>query len=100
MNKIIILFKKKIAEVKKENRKIELQEKENMKLATSVMGEISTIISQIQFGKKEDLQTLLKLKKRYEKFGNEVRKFFDYSLIDKLDDLIVEAQMDQERNNK
>lgn len=98
MNKVIMVLKQKIMEAKKEKYRKELQEKENMKLATSVMAEISGIISKIQFGKKEDLQTLLQLKNKYEKLGVEVRKFLDYSLIDKLDDLIVQAQIDQENN--
>ena len=99
MNTIVSLFKQKVENMKEKNQRIEVQEKEDMKVATAVMGEISSTISQIYVGKKEDLQTLLQLKRKYEVQGSEIKKFFDYSLIDKLDDLIVQAQIDQEKSN-
>ena len=99
MNTIVSLFKQKVEKMKEKNQRIEVQEKENMEVATAVMGEISSTISKIYVGKKEDLQTLLQLKRKYEVLGSEIKKFFDYSLVDKLDDLIVQAQIDQEKDS-
>ena len=70
-----------------------------MEQASKIMGEISAVISKMKFGRKEDLSKLIQLKEKYEMLESGVKKFFDYSLIDKLDDLIVEAQLDQDKDS-
>ena len=99
MKTLRLMLRQKMEYFKEKSKNKEQQEIENMRKATEIMGEISAIVSQIQIGKKDDLQKFLKLKKKCEKTENEVKRYFDYSLIDKLDDLIVEAQIDKEKSN-
>ncbi|OKZ56686.1 MAG: hypothetical protein BHV99_05080 [Clostridium sp. 26_21] len=99
MKTLRLMLRQKMEYFKEKSKNREQQEIENMRKATEIMGEISAIVSQIQIGKKDDLQKFLKLKRKCEKTENEVKRYFDYSLIDKLDDLTVEAQMDKEKSN-
>ena len=99
MKTLRLMFRQKMEYFKEKSKNKEQQEIENMRKATEIMGEISAIVSQIQIGKKDDLQKFLKLKRKCEKTENEVKRYFDYSLIDKLDDLTVEAQIDKEKSN-
>ena len=99
MKTLRLMLRQKMEYFKEKNKNKEQQEIENMRKATEIMGEISAIVSQIQIGKKDDLQKFLKLKRKSEKIENEVKRYFDYSIIDKLDDLIVEAQIDKEKSN-
>ena len=99
MKTLRLMLRQKMEYFKEKSKNREQQEIENMRKATEIMGEISVIVSQIQIGKKDDLQKFLKLKRKCEKTENEVKRYFDYSLIDKLDDLTVEAQMDKEKSN-
>ena len=99
MKTLRLMLRQKMEYFKEKSKNREQQEIENMRKATVIMGEISAIVSQIQIGKKDDLQKFLKLKRKCEKTENEVKRYFDYSLIDKLDDLTVEAQMDKEKSN-
>lgn len=99
MKTLRLMLRQKMEYFKEKSKNKEQQEIENMRKATEIMGEISAIVSQIQIGKKDDLQKFLKLKKKCEKTENEVKRYFDYSLIDKLDDLTVEAQIDKEKSN-
>ena len=99
MKTLRLMLRQKMEYFKEKSNNREQQEIENMRKATEIMGEISAIVSQIQIGKKDDLQKFLKLKKKCEKTENEVKRYFDYSLIDKLDDLTVEAQIDKEKSN-
>ena len=99
MKTLRLMLRQKMEYFKEKSKNKEQQEIENMRKATEIMGEISAIVSQIQIGKKDDLQKFLKLKRKCEKTENEVKRYFDYSLIDKLDDLIVEAQIDKEKSN-
>ena len=99
MKTLRLMLRQKMEYFKEKSKNKEQQEIENMRKATEIMGEISAIVSQIQIGKKDDLQKFLKLKRKCEKTENEVKRYFDYSLIDKLDDLTVEAQMDKEKSN-
>ncbi len=99
MKTLRLMLRQKMEYFKEKSKNREQQEIENMRKATEIMGEISAIVSQIQIGKKDDLQKFLKLKKKCEKTENEVKRYFDYSLIDKLDDLTVEAQIDKEKSN-
>lgn len=99
MKTLRLMLRQKMEYFKEKNKNKEQQEIENMRKATEIMGEISAIVSQIQIGKKDDLQKFLKLKRKCEKIENEVKRYFDYSIIDKLDDLIVEAQIDKEKSN-
>ncbi len=97
MKTLRLMLRQKMEYFKEKSKNKEQQEIENMRKATEIMGEISAIVSQIQIGKKDDLQKFLKLKRKCEKIENEVKRYFDYSIIDKLDDLIVEAQIDKEK---
>ena len=97
MKTLRLMLRQKMEYFKEKSKNREQQEIENMRKATEIMGEISAIVSQIQIGKKDDLQKFLKLKRKCEKIENEVKRYFDYSIIDKLDDLIVEAQIDKEK---
>lgn len=99
MKTLRLMLRQKMEYFKEKSKNREQQEIENMRKATEIMGEISAIVSQIQIGKKDDLQKFLKLKRKCEKTENEVKRYFDYSLIDKLDDLTVEAQIDKEKSN-
>ena len=99
MKTLRLMLRQKMEYFKEKSKNREQQEIENMKKATEIMGEISAIVSQIQIGKKDDLQKFLELKRKCEKTENEVKRYFDYSLIDKLDDLTVEAQIDKEKSN-
>ena len=99
MKTLRLMLRQKMEYFKEKSKNKEQQEIENMRKATEIMGEISAIVSQIQIGKKDDLQKFLKLKRKCEKIENEVKRYFDYSLIDKLDDLTVEAQIDKEKSN-
>ena len=99
MKTLRLMLRQKMEYFKEKSKNKEQQEIENMRKATEIMGEISAIVSQIQIGKKDDLQKFLKLKRKCEKTENEVKRYFNYSLIDKLDDLIVEAQIDKEKSN-
>ena len=99
MKTLRLMLRQKMEYFKEKSKNKEQQEIENMRKATEIMGEISAIVSQIQIGKKDDLQKFLKLKRKCEKTENEVKRYFDYSIIDKLDDLIVEAQIDKEKSN-
>ncbi len=99
MKTLRLMLRQKMEYFKEKSKNKEQQEIENMRKATEIMGEISAIVSQIQIGKKDDLQKFLKLKRKCEKIENEVKRYFDYSIIDKLDDLIVEAQIDKEKSN-
>ena len=99
MKTLRLMLRQKMEYFKEKSKNREQQEIENMRKATEIMGEISAIVSQIQIGKKDDLQKFLKLKRKCEKTESEVKRYFDYSLIDKLDDLTVEAQMDKEKSN-
>ena len=99
MKTLRLMLRQKMEYFKEKSKNKEQQEIENMRKATEIMGEISAIVSQIQIGKKDDLQKFLKLKRKCEKTENEVKRYFDYSLIDKLDDLTVEAQIDKEKSN-
>ena len=96
MKTLRLMLRQKMEYFKEKSKNKEQQEIENMRKATEIMGEISAIVSQIQIGKKDDLQKFLKLKRKCEMIENEVKRYFDYSIIDKLDDLIVEAQIDKE----
>lgn len=100
MKTILKMIKQKIAKRKEENNQKELKEKENMELATNIMVEIFAIVSKIKIAKKNDLQELLKLKDKYEQLGCEARRYLDYAIIDKLEDLIIEAQNDIDDSNK
>ena len=97
MKTLRLMLRQKMEYFKEKSKNKEQQEIENMRKATEIMGEISAIVSQIQIGKKDDLQKFLKLKRKCEKIENEVKRYFDYSIMDKLDDLIVEAQIDKEK---
>ena len=99
MKTLRLMLRQKMEYFKEKSKNKEQQEIENMRKATEIMGEISAIVSQIQIGKKDELQKFLKLKRKCEKIENEVKRYFDYSIIDKLDDLIVEAQIDKEKSN-
>ena len=99
MKTLRLMLRQKMEYFKEKSKNREQQEIENMRKATEIMGEISAIVSQIQIGKKDYLQKFLKLKRKCEKTENEVKRYFDYSLIDKLDDLTVEAQIDKEKSN-
>ena len=99
MKTLRLMLRQKMEYFKEKSKNREQQEIENMRKATEIMGEISAIVSQIQIGKKDDLQKFLKLERKCEKTENEVKRYFDYSLIDKLDDLTVEAQIDKEKSN-
>ena len=100
MKTILEMIKQKIAKRKEENKQKELEEKENMQIATNIMGEIVAIVSKIKIAKKNDLQELLKLKDKYEHLGCGARRYLDYAIIDKLEDLIIEAQNDIDDSNK
>lgn len=97
MKTLGLMLRQKMESIKEKSKNKEQHEIENMRKATEIMGEISAIVSQVQIGKKDDLQKFLQLKRKCEKIENEVKRYFDYSLIDKLDDLIVEAQIDKEK---
>ena len=97
MKTLRLMLRQKMEYFKEKSKNKVQQEIENMRKATEIMGEISAIVSQIQIGKKDDLQKFLKLKRKCEKIENEVKRYFDYSIMDKLDDLIVEAQIDKEK---
>ena len=74
MKTLRLMLRQKMEYFKEKSKNKEQQEIENMRKATEIMGEISAIVSQIQIGKKDDLQKFLKLKRKCEKIENEVGK--------------------------
>ena len=61
MKTLRLMLRQKMEYFKEKSKNREQQEIENMRKATEIMGEISAIVSQIQIGKKDDLQKFLNL---------------------------------------
>lgn len=84
----------------KEEYDKKMEEERNKKLATAAVSSITAIISCISVGKAKDLRKLKEAKSIYDNLSSSSKKYFNTSVLDKLDKLYKEAKRDKEREEE
>lgn len=98
INKLKDLYEKSLSLKREYDRKME--EEKNKKLAVAAASSITAIISCISVGKAKDLRKLKEAKSTYDNLSSSSKKYFDTSILDKLDKLYKEAKRDKEREEE
>lgn len=86
-------------QLKKEYDK-KMEEERNKKLAIAAASSITAIITCISIGKAKDLRKLKEAKSTYDNLSSGSKKYFDTSILDKLDRLYKEAKRDKEQEEE
>lgn len=98
IKKLNRLYEKSLRLKEEYDRKME--EERNKKLAITAASSITAIISCISIGKAKDLRKLKEAKSTYDNLSSGSKKYFDTSILDKLDRLYKEAKRDKEREEE
>lgn len=87
-------------ERKQEEERIQRETEQAKKAASDALQSVNAIISSISTGKSANLDSLRRARKIYDSLNFTARKYFDKSVLDKLDRLIREAEADYEREQE